>query len=270
MDAKIIPFRSSHPPFLRRSDPTPFEIINSDGLSQLLLICDHASRKVPAALGDLGLPATEFERHIAYDIGAEAITRQLSKTLDARAVLASYSRLVIDLNRPPGHPESIPANSDGTSVPANKNLTERQIDQRIAALFDPYHEAIGHSMAHLWNRGPAPALFSVHSFTPQFANQQRPWDVGILWNRDPRLAVPLMDRLRARGLNVGDNEPYSALDMAYTIDAHASAAGLATCVIEIRQDQVSDQAGIDHWAEILRQDLAEITNDPALFEAREY
>ena len=270
MDAEIIPFPASATALLSSDDPDPFEIVNAEGASQLLLICDHASRQVPSKLADLGLPAIEFERHIAYDIGADAITRSLSQSLDARAVLAGYSRLVIDLNRPPGHPESVPSVSDGTSVPANQNLSEGDLDQRISTLFDPYHEAIGHSMAHLWKRGPAPALFSVHSFTPHFEDHERPWDVGILWKRDPRLAVPLMELLRARGLDVGDNEPYSALHMAYTIDSHAGAAGLATCVIEIRQDQVSDQDGIDRWAHILEEDLRIICNDPNLFEAREY
>lgn len=270
MNADIIPFPSPNTSLLSSDDPAPFEIINADGTSQILLVCDHASQKVPLKLADLGLPAEEFERHIAYDIGAEAITRLLSEGLDARAVLAGYSRLVLDLNRPPGHPQAIPEVSDGTRVPANQDLGENKVDQRIQALFDPYHEAIGHSMAHLWKRGPAPVLFSVHSFTPHFEDQERPWDVGILWKRDPRLAVPLMERLRARGLTVGDNEPYSALEMAYTIDAHAGAAGLATCVIEIRQDQVSDQSGIDHWAQILKEDLASISKDPNLFEAREY
>lgn len=270
MDAEIIPFPTRPGPFLTESDPSPFEVINPDGASPLLLICDHASRKIPAALEDLGLPAPEFDRHIAYDIGAEHVTRNLSDTLDSRAVLAGFSRLVIDLNRPPGHPESIPKISDGTTVPANQDLTEPLIDRRIDALFNPYHEAIGHSIAHLWNRGPAPVLFSVHSFTPHFEEQQRPWDVGILWKHDPRLAVPLMERLSAQGLNVGDNEPYSAIEMAYTIDAHAGAAGLATCVIEIRQDQVADADGIARWSGILDEVLKEILKDEKLYEARVY
>ncbi len=270
MDAEIIKFPTGAASLLSAHDPAPFEIINPQGQSQMLLICDHASRRVPVKLADLGISAAEFDRHIAYDIGAEALTRILSRTLDATAVLAGFSRLVIDLNRPPGHPQSVPELSDGTLIPANQNLSEREIEQRIEALYDPYHDTIGHCMAHLWKRGPAPVLFSVHSFTPHFGTQERPWDVGILWKRDPRLAVPLMDRLKARGLTVGDNEPYSAFDMASTIDIHAGTAGLATCVIEIRQDQVADQQGVDDWAEILREDLTEILKDPNLFEPREY
>lgn len=271
MDADTISPPDPVGPLLSESDPPPFEVINSEGSSSLLLACDHASRRVPSCLGDLGLSDSEFDRHIAYDIGAEAVTRNLSKSLDACAVLAGYSRLVIDLNRPPGHPQSIPEVSDKTLIPANISLSELQINQRIEALFDPYHEALGHSVAHLWNRGPAPVLFSVHSFTPSFQLQVRPWDVGILWKHDPRLAVPLMERLTAMGLNVGDNEPYSALEMAYTIDIHAAAAGLASCVIEIRQDHVADAQGIARWSSILHEVLSEILdNNDDLFEARVY
>ncbi|NQW00969.1 MAG: N-formylglutamate amidohydrolase [Rhodospirillales bacterium] len=270
MNADIIQFPTPLGRLLDGGDPPPFEVINADGSSQMLLICDHASRRVPGQLGDLGLPASEFNRHIAYDVGAEQITRNLSKSMDCRAVLANYSRLVIDLNRPPGHPESVPQISDGTLVPANQQLTEDQLDQRVDTLFNPYHEAVSHSVAHLWNRGPAPVLFSVHSFTPHFKDQPRPWDVGILWKHDPRLAVPLMERLSGEGLEVGNNEPYSALEMAYTIDVHAGAAGLATCVIEIRQDQVADQAGVARWSEMLHRILTEILTDANLYEAREY
>lgn len=270
MEAEIIPFPTQPGSFLTESDPPPFEVINSEGTSQMLVICDHASQRVPSVLDNLGLSSGEYDRHIAYDIGADQVTRNLSKSLDSRAVLAGYSRLVIDLNRPPGHPESIPKISDGTTVPANQGLTEQQADQRVDVLFDPYHEAVGHSIAHLWARGPAPVLFSVHSFTPHFEDQPRPWDVGILWKHDPRLAVPLMERLSAQGLNVGDNEPYSAREMAYTIDVHAGAAGLASCVIEIRQDQVADAEGIKRWSGILHDVLTEILKDDNLYKAQVY
>ena len=270
MDAEIIQFPTPASSFLGSDDPAPFEVLNPDGGSQMLLTCDHASRLVPQSLDQLGLPPEQFDRHIAYDIGAEALTRILSNTLDARAIFAGYSRLVIDVNRPPGHPQSVPSVSDGTEIPANQNLHEDDLDRRICALFDPYHEAIDNSMAHLWSRGPAPVLFSVHSFTPHFENYQRPWDVGILWKHDPRLPEPLMEKLEGRGFCVGNNEPYSALEMAYTIDSHAGASGLTNCVIEIRQDLVSDQAGVERWAENLTEDLSDILKDTNLYEAREY
>jgi len=270
MSNQLLNFENVEPALLGLNDPPPFEIINRDGAAQLLLVCDHASRRVPEKLGDLGLAKTEYNRHIAYDIGAEAVTRILSENLDAPAVLAGYSRLVLDVNRSPGHPESIPEISDRTVIPANQNLSEADKDGRISELHDPYHEAVGHTMAHIWNRGPAPALFSVHSFTPNFGNENRPWDVAILWKRDPRIAVPMMEMFRARGMNVGDNVPYSALDVAYTIDVHASAAGLATCVLEIRQDQLADDEGIERWARILTEDLGKIMTNDGLYEQKEY
>ncbi len=261
---------SSSAPLLGPGDPPPFEIINGNGKAQLLLVADHASRQIPHNLANLGLATSEFDRHIAYDIGTEAVTRILSKKLNAPAVIAGYSRMVLDLNRPPGHPDSIPLISDGTLIPANQNLTELEKDRRISELHDPYHEAISHMIAHIWNRGSAPVLFSVHSFTPNYGDDERPWDAGILWKRDPRIAVPIMDMFKSRGLNVGDNKPYSAHDLAYTVDAHATAAGLASCGLEIRQDQVSDTFGIERWSKILIEDLSVILTQDRLYESREY
>ena len=152
-------------PLLSPDDPPPYEIINRDGKAQLILVADHASRQTPKKLGNLGLHDAEFERHIAYDIGTETIIRMLSEKLDAPAVIAGYSRIVLDLNRPPGHPDSIPGISDKTHIPANLNLSEEDKDQRISELHDPYHEAIGHLLAHVWNRGPAPAFFSTTRWT---------------------------------------------------------------------------------------------------------
>jgi len=270
MNTQSNPLPLQLPPLLGPDDPPPFEVINRDGVAQLLLVCDHASREVPGRLGDLGLPPAEFERHIAYDIGAAAVTRLLSRNLDAPAVLAGYSRLVLDVNRPVGHPGSIPEISDQTVIPANRQLSEAEKEQRMRALHTPYHEAVSQTMAHVWSRGPAPALFSVHSFTPNFGDEERPWDVAILWKRDPRIAVPMMEMFRQRGLNVGDNVPYSALDVAYTIDVHAEVAGLATCVLEIRQDQIADAAGIDRWANILTEDLGRIMQMDGLHESKEF
>lgn len=243
---------------LQHGDPAPLEVINRDGPTPLLLLCDHASRKVPLALGDLGLEAASFERHIAYDIGAEAVSRRLSAHLDAPLVVAGFSRLVIDLNRPVGHPESIVEEIDGTPIPANQALDESARRRRITELFEPYHGAVNRTLARLREAGAPPAIFSVHSFSPGYGATPRPWDVGVLWNRDPRIAAPLMDMLEARGLKVGDNQPYSGQRLAYTIDVHGGAAGLANCVIEISQDQVRDAAGIDRWSSILEEVMPEI------------
>ncbi len=257
-------------PLLGPDDPPVFEVVNGTGRRALQLVCDHASRVVPAALGSLGLDEPHFRRHIAFDIGAAEVTRRLAQALDAPAVLAGYSRLVIDLNRPPGHPESIPEVSDATDIPGNRGLSEAARRQRVALLFEPYHDAIHESIAALWQRLAAPPLFSIHSFTPRYGKSDRPWDVGVLWNRDPRLAQPLMEKLARRGLRVGDNLPYSGRQLAYTIDLHGAAAGLANCVVEINQDQVADAAGVERWAGILAEVMDEIMRGEGLHLVRQY
>ena len=240
-------------------DPPSFDIINPDGAATMLMVCDHASRAIPAGMNILGLDQSALERHIAWDIGAAAVTRRLSEKLDAAAVLAGYSRLLIDVNRQPGDPQSIPEISDTTTVPGNTNLNEHDQLRRVESFFWPYHHAVSNSLAHLWRRGPAPAFFSIHSFTPSLAGQDRYWDIGVLWNRDPRLAVPLMDKLNALGtLHVGDNEPYSGQDVAYTLDMHAGAAGLPNCAIEIRQDLIETPEGVEYWAQILSDAFGDI------------
>ncbi len=240
-------------------DRPPYDIVNPDGAATMLMVCDHASRAFPADMNFLGLGQDALERHITWDIGAAAVTRRLSKKLDAAAVLAGYSRLLIDVNRQPGDPQSIPEISDSTAVPGNANLLEDAQLRRVESFFWPYHHAVANSLAHLWRRGPAPAFFSIHSFTPSLGGQDRFWDIGVLWNRDPRLAVPLMDRLKAvDGLHVGDNEPYSGRDVAYTLDLHAGAAGLPNCAVEIRQDLIETPEGVDRWADLLSDAFSDI------------
>ncbi|HEX9701477.1 MAG TPA: N-formylglutamate amidohydrolase [Rhodospirillales bacterium] len=251
-------------------DPRAFEIVNPTGRTPLQLVCDHASRRVPATLGDLGLAEAHFHRHIAYDIGAADVTRALADALDAPAVLAGYSRLVIDVNRPPGHPECIPEISDATVIPGNQGLNEAVQRRRVTELFEPYHDAIHEAIATLWRRSRPPALFSVHSFSPRFGSEARPWDVGVLWNRDPRIAQPLMEKLSARGLSVGDNLPYSGRKLAYTINMHGGASGLANCVVEINQDQVADQAGVERWTGILAEVMDDILALEGLHRVQQY
>ena len=251
-------------------DPPAVEIVNENGACALQLVCDHASRAVPQALGKLGLAEAQFERHIAYDIGAAEVTRLLAVRLDAQAVLAGHSRLVIDVNRPPGQPDSIPEISDETVIPGNRGLPEDDQGLRLSDLFEPYHDAIHEGLAHLWRRGTPPALFSIHSFSPDFSDGHRPWDVGVLWNRDPRIAHPLIEKLSARGLNVGDNEPYSGLELAYTLNLHGGAAGLPNCVVEINQNQVSDRTSIEQWVDILTGVMEKILQIDGLHQVKEY
>ena len=187
----------TQPTLIGEGDPAPYEVINPDGKASMLLVCDHASRAFPNHMGLLGLDPIALDRHIAYDIGAEAVTRKMSEDLDAMAVLAGYSRLLIDVNRQPGDPGSIPEVSDMTPIPGNIDLTEEQQMERVESFFWPYHHAVANALTHLWHNRPAPALFSIHSFTPSLGGEDRHWDIGVLWNRDHRLGNALLEKLRA-------------------------------------------------------------------------
>ncbi|MBL8660288.1 MAG: N-formylglutamate amidohydrolase [Rhodospirillales bacterium] len=240
-------------------EPAPYEIVNPDGRAPLLLVCDHASTRIPARLGTLGLPPAALGLHIAYDIGAASLTRLLAGRLDAPAVLCGYSRLVIDCNRQPGDPQSILAVSDGIVIPGNEALSAEEQEARAEAILWPYHHAIEQVFTRLRRRGPEPLLFSVHTFTPTLGGEDRFWDASVLWNRDPRLAVPLINFLRRHEeLNIGDNEPYSGRDIAYTLNLHAGAAGLANAAIEVRQDHCETDRQIHHWADLIADALRQL------------
>lgn len=240
-------------------DPPPFEVFNAEATAPILIVSDHASRAIPAAMNNLGLDEDALGRHIAYDIGTAVLTRLLAERLGAPAVLAGYSRLLIDCNRQPGDPQSILEVSDGTMIPGNQNLTLAERQARAQCFHWPYHHAIDEAFARLRHIGPEPLLFSVHSFTPSLGGQDRFWDIGVLWNRDPRIAVPLIDLLRQHeGLHVGDNEPYSGKDIAYTINLHAGAAGLANAAVEVRQDHCETREELMRWADILGDALERI------------
>ncbi|WP_193370300.1 N-formylglutamate amidohydrolase [Pelagibius marinus] len=255
---------------LAPDEPRPFDIVNPGGKAPVLLICDHATRFIPRALKSLGLDEAQLTRHIAWDIGIAEVTRHMARRLDAPAMLSHFSRLIVDPNRLLDNPTLIPEISDGTVVPGNRDLDEGQRQARIDTFFRPYHAAvtaqIDAMMAGARGEGRAPVLVSMHSFTPIMHGLQRPWEIGILWNRDPRLPQPLMDRLRAEGLTVGDNEPYSGADgHGYTQHIHGDRRGLANVLIEVRQDLVDTQQGAAEWAERLAAALEAVLGDPALY-----
>ena len=244
-------------------DPPAFTLLNADALRPILLVCDHASRAVPRSLASLGLDENALSQHIAWDIGAAELTRRLAQRLDAPAVLAGYSRLVIDVNRQPGDPQSILGASDGVVVPGNARLAEAAQEARAEAFHWPYHHAVDQAFARLRRAGPEPVLFSVHTFTPSLGGEDRRWDLGVLWNRDPRIAVPLIEILQeSTGLQVGDNQPYSGKDIAYTLNLHAGAAGLAHCAIEVRQDHCETEAGLQRFTDLLAAALNRILAMP--------
>ena len=230
--------------------PHPVEEIAGRVSSGALILCDHASNAVPPDLGDLGLTADQFERHIAYDIGAAAVTRELARLLEAPAVLTRFSRLVIDPNRGRDDPTLVMRLSDGAVVPGNARVDEAEVARRVARFYDPYDAAITAAIDRAMAARTPPAIVCVHSFTPSWRGTPRPWHVGILWDADDRLARPLLDGLCAEpGLVVGDNEPYDGALAGDTVDRHATRLGLTNALIEIRQDLIADEAGAKAWAE---------------------
>jgi predicted N-formylglutamate amidohydrolase len=237
----------------------------------VLLTCDHASHQVPTSLAKLGLTDVALTQHIGWDIGAAAVTRILSTLLDSPAVLAGYSRLVIDCNRHPDDASSIPSASDGVAIPGNAGLDDAARHERRRALFEPYHAAIDKEIARLTARGTVPALISIHSFTPQMQGFARPWHVGVLWDDDGRIALPLLSALRTEldPALVGDNKPYTARDpVGYTQSHHAHQRGLPHVAIELRQDIVHDDPGAAAWAERLARVLKPILAAPGLHVGR--
>lgn len=227
----------------------PAEILEG-GAQDVLLLCDHASNAVPEGI-DLGIAPELLDLHIAIDIGADAVTRALAARLDAPAILATVSRLVIDFHRQSDHVGLIPHRSDGHLIPGNENADR---EARIARFHAPYHRLLRDRI-----RAQRPKLIlSIHSFTPRLEHggSDRPWEVGVLYNRDTRAAYPTIDYFRAQGLPTGDNEPYSGRLLNATLNRHAEGQGIPSVAIEIRNDLIRDEAGAARWSEI----LADLTN----------
>ncbi|HVI98679.1 MAG TPA: N-formylglutamate amidohydrolase [Sphingomonas sp.] len=225
-----------------------------DGDADILLLCDHASNVVPEGIA-LGVAPELLDLHIAVDIGAEPLTRALSERLDAPAILATVSRLVIDLHREPEHPDLIPRTSDGHVIPGN---AEADREERIGRFHRPYHEAL----ARLIDAKAPKLLASIHSFTPRLEHggAARPWQAGILYNEDDRAARVAIDLLRARGIETGDNEPYSGKLLNATLNRHGEARALPYLAIEVRNDLISDVAGVVRWTAILSEIITETRN----------
>ncbi len=218
----------------------------------IIVICDHAVNDLPADYGTLGLDAGELARHIAYDIGASGVVRRLAARLEAPAVLTRYSRLLIDCNRGLDDPTLIMRLSDGTIVPANRDVDATERERRIARYYTPYHAAIERLIDEALALGVPPLLLSVHSFTDNWKGRPRPWHTGILWDKDPRLAQKLIGALeQVPGMIVGDNEPYSGSLKGDSMWRHGTERGLPHAIVEIRQDLIAAEAGQIEWGERL-------------------
>ncbi len=239
-------------------DPPPFRTREGAPHSPYLLIADHAGRALPRALGDLGLTPAELETHIAWDIGVAGVSERLAAKLSAFLILQSYSRLVIDCNRPLDSPTSIATLSEVTEIPGNRDLTEEARKARVDAVFLPYHERIVAELERRASASQPTILISMHSFTPRFKGVDRKWHCGVLYHRDPRLAKSLLPLLEREGFVVGDNEPYSVSDQTdYAIPRYGEARGLPHVELEIRQDLIAYEAGQLEWAERLSRAIPE-------------
>lgn len=252
-----------HYPLIGPGDPEPFSLYNPDGTAPVLLVCDHASKAFPRVMNQLGLADWVLEQHVASDIGAAMVTRHLSDLLDAPAVLAGYSRLIIDPNRKLTSSTAFIEVSDGITIPGNIDLSEEEKADRVASFFDPYHQAITDRLERFKSRGVTPAFISVHTCTPVFNQVVREMHIGVMWDKDPRIPLPFIRNLEAmEGVCVGDNEPYSGKHPHdFTIDFHAEPEGLPHVGIEVRQDLVGEEEGARRWAGILADGLEDVLSD---------
>lgn len=250
-----------HPeaPLLTADEPSPFYVVNPVSEAPILLVCDHASCRFPNALGDLGLDPFARRCHLAIDIGAGSLTERLAQSLGVTAVIAQYSRLVVDCNRELMDPGAFLQYGDGILVPGNRNLPQAEKDRRAEAIYWPYHNAIDEQVKRLRSIGPPPAFISIHSFTPVLDGVARQIQMGVLWDKDDRLSDIFIEEFRAAGYVTGDNEPYSGrAPQDFTIDHHAEEIGLPHVGIEVRQDLIDDRHGVDEVAPVMHRIIESI------------
>ncbi len=249
---------------------SPFEILDGQYDSGMVLLADHAMNRLPQEYGSLGLPEAAFSRHIAFDIGIEGLTRKLSKILGVPAVLGCFSRLLIDPNRGEDDPTLVMKISDGAIIPGNHPITPEEWQNRLDTYHRPYHHAVDRVIDKVAKTsGRTPLVLSLHSFTPFWKDYARPWHAGVLWDTDDRAVRPLIDQLAAAGdIIVGDNEPYDGALKGDTMYRHCMMKGIPHALLEVRQDLIGTDAGIDAWAERLAPIFKTLNADPTLHQAK--
>ena len=253
---------------LRENDPAPFEIYNPQGSAQGILIADHASNYIPPHLNNLGLSQEDLHKHFAYDIGTDLLTRMLADKLDMRAILGTYSRLIIDLNRRYEHDTLIPAYKSGEDVPVpgNRDISRKTRNARLEAIYEPYHHKLDEMIDTFTTQGKVPLLFSMHSFTREFFQAVRPWEIGVLWARDRRISEQVYNHFNTRGYCVGDNQPYDLRMLSgSTTTRHGDGRAIPNTLIEIRNDLLDSKSRIESWAEELAVCFCSIMEDPAIY-----
>lgn len=247
-----LPDATTTSPLLDLDEPPAYGVINPDGTSDVLLLCEHALARVPRRLGHLGLPREERLRHIGWDIGALALALDLSERLDSALFHTNYSRLVVDCNRPLGNPSLMPEVSEATTVPGNLGLAGAERQQRLDTLFHPFQNAVARRLDRRQTEGRPTFIVGVHSYTPVFKGVPRPWQVGVLYAGAKDFAQRLLAELaQDNTLVIGDNEPYRIDHDDYTVPVHGDARGLPAVLIEVRHDLVETSAGVGKWGEKL-------------------
>lgn len=242
-----------------------YEILPGPAAAGLLLLCDHAENTIPPDLDNLGLPPAERARHIAYDIGARALTHALAAALGCPAVLSRFSRLVIDPNRGENDPTLVMRLADGAIVPGNARIDAQGVAARVERFYRPYDDAIARTITAMEASGIAPVILCLHSFTPQMKGRARPWHATVIWDHDPRFTGPLLAALQHEpDLVIGENEPYQGGLVGDTVDRHALPRGLAHTLLEVRQDLIADAAGVAAWAARLARLLPPVLANPTL------
>lgn len=253
-------------PLLSENDFDLFDVANPHADAPLIVCCDHAGRRIPGSLGNLGLERALLDLHIACDIGARQVATLLARKFDAPLLLANYSRLVIDLNRHLDDPTLIPEASDGVVISGNAGLSHGQRRRRIEQMFLPYHRRYGEMVGRLQGKFVKPIILALHSFTPEIQGVGRPWDIGLLWEHHYDLAQALAANLgKNDGLCIGQNQPYHACDpLGYAMVTHAQARAVEMALVEIRQDLITDRRGQQWAADILHRAVAPLLDYSAV------
>jgi predicted N-formylglutamate amidohydrolase len=252
--------------------PSAFRVVNESGASPYVLVCEHASRFIPKSYRGLGLSDSDLSRHIAWDIGAENVALQVSQKLDASLILANYSRLLVDLNRPPGSETSIPHISEMTIIPGNMELTDAEKQNRIERYFDPFQIQLSRLLDKRQKMRKPTIVVGIHSFTPVYKGFARPWHAGILYRRSVVFGKALVEALGGAQANVVGNQPYQIDDKSdYTVPVHGEARGLDSVLVEIRQDLIAGDLGAANWAFRLGVafDACDQLSEPGLLKLRE-
>jgi predicted N-formylglutamate amidohydrolase len=247
---------------LEDDEPEPVVVERESGASPVFLTCDHAGRRLPRRLGDLGVDHKELQRHIAWDIGAFAVARRISEALDATLVAQIYSRLVIDCNRQPGTEPSIPVISEHTRIPGNVGIDEAEKKLRQRELHDPYHGTITRLLDAREKADRPSILVAIHSMTPIFDRVHRPWHISFSCDEERSIVDRLLSIMRSDpDLHVGDNEPYKVSVVDYTIPTHGTDRGLPRVLVELRQDLVTYERGQKEWADRLSSALLQVLEE---------